>query len=207
MADYTSSYSITFSSEALTAANYTFNYVNGTLTVTQASQTITFNAPASPVTYGVSQISLSATASSGLAVTFSVSTGPCTVSGSTLTVTGAGTCVVAANQAGNTNYLAAPQVTQSVTVNQAALTVTANSVSRVYGAANPTFNYTITGYVNGDTSSVVGGSAAETTSATSTSAPGSYSITFSSEALTATNYMFSYVNGTLPALQIDAIPF
>jgi hypothetical protein len=195
------SYLITFSSEALTAANYTFSYVNGTLTVTQASQTITFNAPASPVTYGVSPISLSATASSGLAVTFSVSSGPCTVSGGTLTVIGTGTCVVAANQAGNTDYLAAPQVTQSVTVNQAVLTVTANSASRVYGTVNPTFNYTITGYVNGDTSSAVGGSAAETTSATSTSAPGSYSITFSSEALTATNYTFSYVNGTLTVSQ------
>ena len=66
------------------------------------------------------------------------------------------------------------------------LTVTANSASRVYGAANPTFGYhDHSGYVNGDTSSVVGGSAAETTSATGSSAPGSYSITFSSEALTA----------------------
>jgi len=195
------SYSITFSSEALTATNYTFSYVSGTLTVSQASQTISFNAPASPVTYGVSPISLSATASSGLVVTFSVSSGPCSVSGATLTVTGAGTCVVAANQAGNSDYSAAAQVTQSVTVNAAVLTVTANSASRVYGVANPGFNYTVTGYVNGDTSSVVGGSAAETTSATSTSAPGSYSITFSSEALTATNYTFSYVNGTLTVSQ------
>jgi hypothetical protein len=195
------SYSITFSSEALTANNYTFSYVSGTLTVTQASQTITFNAPTSPVTYGVSPISLSATASSGLAVAFSVSSGPCSVSGSTLTVTGAGTCVVAANQAGNSDYSAAAQVTQSVTVNQAALTVTASSVSRAYGTSNPTFSYTVAGFVNGDTSSVVGGSAAETTSATSSSVPGSYSITFSSEALTAANYTFSYVNGTLTVTQ------
>jgi hypothetical protein len=191
------SYSITFSSEALTAANYTFSYVNGTLAVTQASQTINFTAPASPVTYGVSPISLSANASSGLALTFGVSSGPCTVSGSTLTVTGAGTCVVAANQAGNTDYLAAAQVTQSVTVNQAALTVTASNASRAYGASNPTLTYSITGYVNDDTSSVVGGSAAETTSATTSSVPGSYAIAFSSEALTAANYTFSYFNGTL----------
>jgi hypothetical protein len=195
------SYSITFSSEALTATNYTFSYVSGTLTVTQAPQTITFNPPASPVTYGVSSISLSATASSGLTVTFNVSSGPCSVSGSTLTVTGAGTCVLAANQTGNSDYSAAAQVTQSVTVDQAALTVTANSASRAYGATNPTFGYTVTGYVNGDTSSVVGGSAAETTSATTSSAPASYAITFSSEALTAANYTFSYVNGTLTVTQ------
>ena len=137
----------------------------------------------------------------GLAVTFSFSSGPCTVSGSTLTVTGAGTCVVAANQAGNADYSAAAQVTQTVTVNPAALTVSASSASRAYGAANPAFSYTVTGYVNGDTSSVVGGSAAETTSASSTSSPGSYSITFSSEALTATNYTLSYVSGTLTVSQ------
>ena len=195
------SYSITFSSEALTAANYIFSYVNGTLTVTQASQTISFTAPTSPVTYGVSPISLSATASSGLAVTFVVSSGPCAASGSMLMVTGAGTCVVVANQAGNADYLAAAQVTQSVTVNRAELTATAISASRAYGAVNPAFSYTVTGYVNGDSSSVVGGSAAETTSATTSSAPGSYAITFSSEALTAANYTFSYVNGTLTVTQ------
>ena len=116
-------------------------------------------------------------------------------------MTGAGTCVVAANQAGNADYSAAAQVTQSVTVNAAVLTVTANSASRVYGAANPTFSYTVTGYVNGDTSSVVGGSAAETTSATSSSAPGSYSITFSSRGTDSANYIFSYVNGTLTVTQ------
>jgi ribosomal protein S11 len=195
------SYSITFSSEALSAANYTFIYVNGTLTVTQASQTISFTAPASPVTYGVSPISLSATASSGLAVNFSVSSGPCSVSGSALTVTGAGTCVVAANQPGNADFSAAAQVTHSVTVNRAALVVTANSASRSYGAANPTFGYAVTGFVNGDTQSVVGGSAAETTSATTSSTPGSYAISFSSEALTAANYTFSYVNGSLTVTQ------
>ncbi|MGD0731538.1 MAG: hypothetical protein ABR956_09745, partial [Terracidiphilus sp.] len=93
--------------------------VTKSVVVSQGSQTITFTAPTSPVTYGVSPISLSATASSGLAVTFSVVSGPGTVSGSTLTVTGVGTIVVAANQAGNADYTAAAQVTQSVVVNSA----------------------------------------------------------------------------------------
>src|SRR5208282_1300996 len=76
-----------------------------------------------PVTYGVSPITLTATASSGLPVTFSIVSGPGTVSGSTLTITGVGTVVVAANQAGNANYAAAAQVTQSVVVNKAAQTI------------------------------------------------------------------------------------
>jgi hypothetical protein len=43
--------------------------------------------------------------------------GPGTVSGSTLTITGVGTVVIAANQAGNTNYAAATQVTETIAVN------------------------------------------------------------------------------------------
>ena len=65
---------------------------------------------------------------------------PLSVSGSTLTVTGSGTCVVAANQAGNADYTAAAAVFHSIVVNAAVLTVTANNASRSYGAANPTFS-------------------------------------------------------------------
>jgi len=101
-------------------------------TVATESQTITFAAPASPVNYGVAPIGLSASSTSGLMVTFSVLSGPASVSGSTLTVTGAGTVVVAANQSGNSSYAAASQVTQSITVNKIApsfgLTETPNPV-------------------------------------------------------------------------------
>ncbi|HTV15666.1 MAG TPA: hypothetical protein VME68_13185 [Acidobacteriaceae bacterium] len=98
--------------------------VTQTVVVSQASQAIRFTAIPTPVTYGVSPISLSATGGgSGNSVLFSVVSGPASVSGSTLTVTGAGTIVVAANQAGNTNYAAAPQITQSVVVNPAPQTI------------------------------------------------------------------------------------
>jgi DNA-binding beta-propeller fold protein YncE len=96
-------------------------------TGTQIPQAINFAQPTSPVYYPVSPITLSATGgASGNPVTFSISSGPGSLSGtnnSVLTVTGAGTIVIAANQAGNTNYAAAPQVTQSIVVDQlAALT-------------------------------------------------------------------------------------
>jgi hypothetical protein len=55
----------------------------------------------------------------------------------------------------------------------------------------------VTGFVNGDTVSVVSGTATLTTAATGTSAPGTYPITFATEGLTATNYSFTYVPGTL----------
>jgi Bacterial Ig-like domain (group 3)/MBG domain (YGX type)/Divergent InlB B-repeat domain len=112
--------------------------------VGQSSQTITFTPPASPVTYGVSPIPLVATATSGLAVTFGVLSGPGMVSGHTLTITGVGTVVVAANQAGNLEYAAAPQVTQTIVVNKATntLALSAAPSNPIYGAA-VTFTGTI----------------------------------------------------------------
>ena len=161
----------------------------------QSSQAIAFSALPN-VTYGVAPITLTATSSSGLPVSYAV-TGPGTISGSILAITGTGLVTVTANQAGNSNYAPATPVSQSFTVNTAMLTVTANGVSRPYGATNPAFTYAVTGFVNGDASSVVSGMATETTTATSTSAAGTYPISFATENLVAANYAFTYVNGTL----------
>ena len=158
------------------------------------------------MTYGVAPITLTATASSGLPVSYTV-TGPATVSGSTLTITGAGSVTVTASQAGNTNYAAATPVQRTLTVNKASLTVTANNASMISGQPLPSFTYTITGFVNGDTSAVVSGTATEATTATSASPPwGLIAITFSTELLVAANYTFTYVNGTLDNLERHAAP-
>jgi trimeric autotransporter adhesin len=87
-------------------------------------QTITFTLSASTVTYGSSPITLSAAVSSGLPVTFTVISGPGTVSGITLSVNGAGAIVIEADQAGNSNYSAAPPVQQTLTVSQASPVIT-----------------------------------------------------------------------------------
>jgi hypothetical protein len=102
----------------------------------QIAQTISF-APASPVTFGVSPITLTATGgASGNPVTFTLVSGPATLVGSTLTVTGAGTIVVSANQAGNLNYTAATTVTASIVVNQATPVITwATPAGITYGTA------------------------------------------------------------------------
>ena len=86
------------------------------------TQTIGFSGPGSG-TVGASA-TLSATGgASGSAVVFSVDpksvTGVCNVSGTngtTVNYTAAGNCVIDANQAGNANYAAAPQVQQTITV-------------------------------------------------------------------------------------------
>jgi sugar lactone lactonase YvrE len=89
----------------------------------QSSQTITF--PVIPTqTYGGSPTTLTATASSGLPVSYTVLSGPATVSGNILTLTGAGSVTVEADQAGNSQYSPAPPVSQTFTVNQATQTIT-----------------------------------------------------------------------------------
>ncbi|WP_312347100.1 fibronectin type III domain-containing protein [Stenotrophomonas acidaminiphila] len=83
----------------------------------KASQTITFAQPASQ-DFGTSP-TLAATASSGLAVTFSSSTtGVCTITaGGELTFVTAGSCTINADQAGNAATHAAPTVSQTFAVN------------------------------------------------------------------------------------------
>lgn len=103
--------------------------VQQTIVISPAPQTINFTAPTSPVTFAPNlQIALTATGgASGNTVVFTVdtsSTGTGTISGDTLTVTGAGNLVIDANQAGNTDYAAATQVQQTIVVNQASQTIT-----------------------------------------------------------------------------------
>lgn len=100
------------------------------VSVAAAPQTITFPAPATPVTYSPGlTAALSATASSGLPVTFSV-TGPATVTGSTLTYTGPGAVVVTATQAGNANYTPV-SVSQTISVSPSPLVISGVSPSAV----------------------------------------------------------------------------
>jgi sugar lactone lactonase YvrE len=109
------------------------------ITVTQSgltAQTITFGG-LSNVPYGTPPFAVSATASSGLTVSFASTTpAVCTVSGTTVTLASARQCTIQATQAGNAVYAAAPTVTQSFSVTQAAQTITFGPLSNMpYGAA------------------------------------------------------------------------
>ena len=105
--------------------------VSRSFTVNPAAQTITF-AALSNRTANSAPFTLSATASSGLPVSFASTTAPvCTVSGNSVTVVTPGTCSVTASQGGNTNYNAAASVTQSFTVIQAAQSITFGALNGV----------------------------------------------------------------------------
>ena len=117
--------------------------------LSKANQTINF-APLADVTYGVLPITLGATATSGDAVSFSVLSGPATLTGNVLTVTGIGKVVVEASQAGDANYNAAPVADESFTVAPAPLTVTATASNKVYDATTVVTVFLIANPVNGD---------------------------------------------------------
>ncbi|MEI8090525.1 MAG: MBG domain-containing protein [Opitutaceae bacterium] len=129
-------YPITPALGTLAASNYAFNtFTAGTLSVGQAGQTITFGALSGKI-YGDAAFAVSATTTSGLAPAYSIVSGPATVSANTVTLTGAGTVIVRASQAGNSNYLAATPVEQSFTVAKATPTISWATPSAItYGSA------------------------------------------------------------------------
>jgi ABC-type Fe3+-hydroxamate transport system substrate-binding protein len=92
--------------------------VSQSFQVTKGSQTIAFGA-LSNQPYGTAPFTVSATASSGLAVIFySETSRVCTVSGSTVTLVAVGSCTIVATQPGNADYAAASPVDESFQVTQ-----------------------------------------------------------------------------------------
>src|ERR1019366_3550193 len=187
--------------------NYSISYVAGSLTIGLATQVISYTSTApAPGTYG-STYTVSATGGgSGNPVTFtSATTGICTVSGSTVTFVGVGTCTINANQAGNASYSAASQVQQSFSVVAKALTITAvvTPASIAFGGTTPTNSFTDPAIVDGDAVASVtytytnnGGSAYNST--TAPTAVGAYFVTPSAASGTGLpNYSISYVAGSL----------
>ena len=138
-------YSVTYNGSStvpIAAGNYAVvvtitdpNYsggASGNLVVAKASQAINFS-PLDPVSDHQGSLTLGASATSGLTVSYTSSnTAVATVSGSTVTIVSPGTTTITASQGGNTNFLAAANVLQSLTVVRTVplvLTWDANGVS------------------------------------------------------------------------------
>ena len=106
---------------------------------------------------GGSNYTVTATATSGLTVTFSIDASASTIctssgtNGETIAFIGAGQCVINANQAGNANYNPAPQVQQSFAVGQGSQTINFTSsppAQPTVGA--PDYPVTATGGASGN---------------------------------------------------------
>ncbi len=108
-----------------------------TLTVNKLSQTITFAALADR-SYTDVPLALSASANSGLPVNFTLMSGPASLAGNQLTLTGVGAVTVTAAQAGDNTYQAATPVSRTFTVSKAPATVTLGSLSATYDGSPKT---------------------------------------------------------------------
>ncbi len=119
--------------------NYTipYDYENGSLSVNKASQDISFPT-ISDMTYGDADFTVSATGgSSGNSVTFSTpSTGICSVTGDTVHIIAGGNCTVVASQAGNDNYEAATDVSQTFHITAANLVLTVPTTDTIAQSAS-----------------------------------------------------------------------
>ncbi|MBX7106576.1 MAG: immunoglobulin domain-containing protein, partial [Gemmataceae bacterium] len=101
------------------------------VTGSRRSQTITL-APVPPVVFGMAPTPMLATASSGLPVTFTVLSGPATITGNLLTPTGAGHVRLQATQSGNDGFLPAPAVEVEFTVNKGRATLVLRQLQQTF---------------------------------------------------------------------------
>lgn len=167
---------------------------NLTVKITPATPTISWTTPAA-ITYGTALSTTQLDATSGVPGSFAY-----TPALNTVLAVGSHTLSVNLTPTDTTDYTAAT-ATVTLTVSKATLTVTANNASRIYETANPAFTDAIIGFVNGDPQSVVSGAASLATTATLASTVGTYPITTALGTLSASNYAFKFVNGTLTITQ------
>ncbi len=168
----------------------------------KANQTITFATPASH-TYGNADFDPGASASSGDAVSYSAS-GACSIVSGKVHLTGAGSCTVTANQAGDANYNAAPPVQRTFSVGKASLSITADDQQKLFGQsfALGTAAFTASGLVGSDS---VSGVTLTSSGAAAAAVIGNYAIVPSNAVAgpntdLAANYTLIFNNGTLHVL-------
>jgi hypothetical protein len=119
----------------LNNTNYQASNAVGTLVIEKATQTITLNSLPDK-TYGDAAFNVTVSSTSNLPVSFSIVSGPATVSGKTVALTGTGTVTVRASQAGNNNYNAAPNVEQTFTVSKATGTINLSGLVQTYNGTS-----------------------------------------------------------------------
>ena len=170
-------------------------YPGASLLFTKNIQTITFNSL--PLkSYGDGDFSLTASASSGLAIQY-ISSDPsiASITGNSVSILTAGSVTITASQSGNDNTMPAFSIQQTLVVQKAPLTVTADNKTRVYGNIHPTLSFAYSGFKGSDDTGVIDASPTITTPAIGTSNVGTYPITVSGGS--DNNYSFIFIAGSL----------
>jgi filamentous hemagglutinin family protein len=190
----------------LSSKNYAFaqDPDNATaLTITKA--TLTYEADEKSRTYGADNPAFTGTVTGFVnGDTLEADTDGTLAFGSTATKTsGVGSYAIDGSglTAENYDFVQAEGNATALTIDPATLTYVADAKDRTYGAANPAFTGTVTGFVNGEGMSVTEGTLVFTSDATKTSNVGSYAI--EGGGLTADNYVFVQAAGNATALTVD----
>lgn len=187
-------YTIAIAKNTVVASDYNYGiqFANGTLTVNPAPLTIT--ADNQSKTVGNPNPTLTATFTGLVNGDTSANFPGLGIVTTATTASPTGTYPITVSGATNANYTI-KFVNGVLTVNaQPILTVTADDLIKIYGAANPTLTDTITGFNPGDNASIISGLTL-TTTATAGSSVGSYAIVPSGGS--AAGYTFKYIDGTL----------
>jgi hypothetical protein len=206
---------VTFTADQAGDANYNAaTQVVQSFDVTLGDQTITFGA-LSPVTYPTATtVNLASAASTDgtgeLAITYNVVSGPATILGNTLTISGSGIVRIKASQAGNSSWNPAPDVYQDLTVNLAVPTIT--GFNPASGAALTAVTITGTNFYNisalnfGATSANTYTVSSSTQIIANVSGGSSGNVTVTTPGGTATRSGFSWLSGdaTLSALAVSS---
>jgi hypothetical protein len=126
--------------------------------------------------------------------------------------TAAGSYTATATVAANGNYASGISAATPFTIAKVALTITAGNQSVAFGTAASTVNgagtYTPAGFVNNETASVISGSVTYSTDYSNITTVGTSGITITPNVsgLSATNYSFTPVNGTITIVAQNNVP-
>ena len=167
-------------------ANYQGSATN-TLVIAQASGAITLGS-LSQTYNGTAKPATATTTPTGLTVSF-------TYNGSANAPTNAGSYTVIGT-INDANYQGS--ATNTLVINKATLTVTADNKTKIYGMPNPPLTASYNGFVGGENTNALSSPVVLNTTATTTSDAGKYPITANGAA--AANYTIQYVNGTLQVI-------
>ncbi|SFW88271.1 MBG domain-containing protein [Chitinophaga sancti] len=187
----------------INAANYTITFVNGSLSISKATLTVTamddvktYNGNAytggNGVTYTGFVNNDNATALSG----------NITYSGSSQGAINAGTYTIIPAGLTTANY-AITYVNGTLSVSKALVTITANDAARCYNTADPSFSLSYNGFISGEDAAVLNTTPVISSNASPTAAAGIYTLT--AAGATADNYTFNYINGTLTIYALPVV--
>jgi hypothetical protein len=191
------------------AGNYAAATATTSFNVSTAAATLTF-ATIPAKTFGAAPFTVSATSASSGAVTYSVISGPASISGNTVTLTAVGTVTLQASQAAAGNYAAGTAMTNFV-VSAATPTLTFTAIpAKTFGAAP--FTVSATSASSGTvTYSVVSGPA--TISASTVTLTGTGTVTLQAQQAASGNYAvatatvsFTVSTASSSSLTLAAIP-